>query len=115
MTGNPRNILFITPEYPPETLGGLGTQVSELATGLNRMDCKIHIFTFTLQQSRVRQESNITVHSIAGNASAENSELSWVEEVLEVNKRFVEYGKEVLAQSGQRPEVIHCNDWLGFH
>jgi starch synthase len=119
MTGNPRNILLITPEYPPETLGGLGTHVFELATGLDRMDCNIHIFTYTLQQFRVRRESNITVHSIAGNPPVETSasappEPSWVEEVLKVNKRFVEYGKEVLAQTEQRPEVIHCHDWLSF-
>jgi alpha-maltose-1-phosphate synthase len=115
----PLKVWMISSEYPPETLGGLGSHVSDLATGLVRAGCEVHVLAFTRNQPGTEKDGDVVVHRIAQGYAAKatraaSEEATMVEQVLEINQDFLAYAEDLIAQRGAPPDLIHCHDWFGF-
>jgi glycosyltransferase involved in cell wall biosynthesis len=113
-TDSPLRVLMVSPEFPPYlTEGGLGTHVSELANGLSRHGCEVTVLAPTIGPSASHRQANAgTVHlvSLAG--------LAGVSSVNELVKGLANYaadfGRRLIAEQGERPDLIHCHDWTSI-
>jgi glycosyltransferase involved in cell wall biosynthesis len=110
----PLHVMLISSEYPPETLGGLGSHVCDLANGLARAGCRVTVLAFTRKESATERDGSVTVHRLAQSEAEREREATMVEHVLEINEGFRTYAERLIAAQGEPPDVIHCHDWFGF-
>jgi glycosyltransferase involved in cell wall biosynthesis len=112
-TDSKLNVLMVSPEFPPYlTEGGLGTHVSELANGLSRNECDVTVLAPTIGASESHRQANITVHliSLAGLAGA-----SSVHELVKGLANYAsDFGRRLIAEQRERPDIIHCHDWTSI-
>src|SRR5436853_1813972 len=108
--------MIVSSEYPPNLIGGLGTHVSELAKGLGRSGCQVNVLAPAVGKTAVDTTSqNVTANLISINDIINDPGLTkYVEKVAAFNQRAVIFGRALMARDSQRPDVIHCHDWLGF-
>jgi glycosyltransferase involved in cell wall biosynthesis len=115
----PLKVMMISSEYPPETLGGLGSHVSDLATGLEREGCKVDVLAYTRNDPAREKIGGINIHRIKQGYASDvvrnaSKEATMVEQVLEINKDFLGYALDQINRLEEQPDVIHCHDWFGF-
>jgi alpha-maltose-1-phosphate synthase len=109
-------ILILSIDYPPNQLGGVGTHVFELATGLVGRGFRVSVLTPTLQASSATNESGISVHRITTNGNCyESARTSVAKAVQAVNSRVMLYGRNLFCVPQERPDIIHCHDWHSFY
>ncbi len=105
--GNVKRVCFISSEYPPSIIGGLGVHVNELSMALAKSGIDVEIILPYLS-SRFGYQSNpdnnpkITSLSEKSEASYSDS-YSWIRFAYHVYKHF-----EGL---NHKPDIIHCHDW----
>jgi len=100
--------MLVTPEYPPDTVGGLGTHVVELTNGLVSDGCQVTVLAPTTQPAATQQEASLQVHLIS---VPREGYMPWV---ADVNRGFIGRGRSLVEGAGRRPDLIHCHDWHGF-
>jgi glycosyltransferase involved in cell wall biosynthesis len=100
------NVCFISSEYPPHVVGGLGVHVKQLTTALG---AHLHVNVVLPTPERVPYQScppQVHLEPLSRtNASYENP-VSWL--------RFAEVATQriMLIARNTRPDVIHCHDWV---
>ena len=109
------SVMIFSPEYPPNAVGGLGTHVFELATGLGCAGCRVNILTPTLEASSRHTAGNVTVHQISMSNIPYDSSRTGMEKFFQVcHNRALLYGKTLISRYGYGPDLIHCHDWTSF-
>ena len=58
-------VCFLSQEYPPRTVGGIGRFTHDLACGLGQRGHEVHVITRGLDQSTIDFEEGVWVHRIA--------------------------------------------------
>jgi len=108
-------ITFITPEYPPEMVGGLGTHVQELARGLSAAGIEVHVFAAGVRFATSHQDGKVSVHYIAVPEAKNKTPYSLsLEAASSLNRRVATTVREYFLRLNKRPSVIHIHDWYGF-
>lgn len=115
--GQPLNVMMFSTEYPPDIIGGLGTHVFELATGLGRAGIRLNVLALTPHESRTRSDAGVKVHFIARKSlraeSSENLEMyAMVREVFQFNDALVSQGQRLIEAGEGPPDLIHCHEWF---
>jgi glycogen synthase len=104
---NVKNVCFISSEYPPNIVGGLGVHVSELSLALANAGVNVEILLPYLN-SRYGYQSdsinNLKITSLSEKSEASYGDsYSWIRFAYHVYKHF-----DGLTQ---KPDIIHCHDW----
>jgi glycosyltransferase involved in cell wall biosynthesis len=110
----PLHVMLISTEYPPETLGGLGSHVSDLTNGLAGAGCRVTVLAYTGKEPATEQDGSVTVHRIPEPEAQRERKATMVEHILGINEEFRAYAERLIAAEGAPPDVIHCHDWFGF-
>jgi glycosyltransferase involved in cell wall biosynthesis len=115
--GKPLKVMMFSTEYPPDIIGGLGTHVFELATGLGRAGIRLNVLALTPHESRTRSDAEVSVHLIARNSlraeSSGNFEMyAMLREVFRFNDALVSQGQRLIEAGGDPPDLIHCHEWF---
>lgn len=105
------HILVLTPEYPPNVVGGLGQHVAELTRALAAAGVDVTVFTALRPHEGGEELENaprLTIHRVR---DAAPSPLSFCEEVLQRNLALLEAVLRWVAR-GHRFDLVHAHDWL---
>ena len=65
-----RCYVFVSKSYPPESVGGIGRYIYQLATEVARMGHQVHVLTVGVDHDRVDFEEGVWVHRICQRESA---------------------------------------------
>jgi len=114
--GKSLRVMMFSTEYPPDIIGGLGTHVFELATGLERSGVRLNVFALTPNESRTGGDKDLRVHFIARSSlraeSQDESELyTEIREVFKFNDELAIQGQRIMEKEGP-PDLIHCHEWF---
>jgi glycosyltransferase involved in cell wall biosynthesis len=107
-------------EYPPDIVGGLGTHVFELITGLAQTDSVVDLLAFSPRNSKVVETPETRVHFIAPSAATRHfiQQTTMVHravtEALCFNHELTAYGQKLIEKQRPGPDLIHCHDWFTF-
>ena len=118
--GDSIRVLILSSEYPPSIIGGLGTHVSELATGLGRAGCQVTLVALTTHKPEVVRDSNVTAHLIPRSSTSDvlakrNAHVHpGMVEVMSFNADLVKLGLSLFDRNLCDPDLIHCHDWLTY-
>jgi glycosyltransferase involved in cell wall biosynthesis len=93
-------------------LGGLGTHVFELTEGLRELDCDITVIAPTKGKTEHYADKNLSVHWVSMLSSLTQDTL--LKAVVHSNRDCLRYGLDLLPRLPNKPEIIHCHDWLSF-
>jgi len=115
--GGPLKVMMFSTEYPPDTIGGLGTHVFELATGLGRAWVRLNVLALTPHESRTSGDAGVTAHFIARKSlraeSTEDPEIyAMVREAFKFNDELVNLGRRLIEGGEGPPDLIHCHEWF---
>ncbi|MCC6606156.1 MAG: glycosyltransferase [Anaerolineae bacterium] len=111
----PLNVWLITAEYPPAHKGGQGVHTRDLAHGLAELGCSVTVLAFTPQDITVSPYGPINVHFISAKSSGLDSEhAGFITAINALNEEFIRYGRELAFRQGEKPDIIHCQDWILF-
>jgi len=111
-------VLFISWEYPPYVVGGIGThvaqltpQLAQLAASRNEGDEPLYVDIVTTRfaggEPVERQSDHVTIHRVDLPAM---DALDLYNGVIESNSGLVEYALRLGAR--QKYDLIHAHDWL---
>jgi glycosyltransferase involved in cell wall biosynthesis len=98
---------FISSEYPPYVLGGLGVHVHQLTRALGA-----HINVNVVLPSPSSNEGYQSLHPQVGLYALSKADASYDDPVSWL--RFADFAAERIRRltSEARPDVIHCHDWV---
>ena len=106
------HVVMIAPEYPPSSMGGLGTHVNELVQGLANKNIRVTVFVTEAGPSKLQSPENVQV------IFCRPPELGICPFTFERYYRQVDHvTSQVLAYFERdtiRPDLVHCHDWVGF-
>lgn len=108
------HILVLTPEYPPNIVGGLGQHVAELTTALADKGVAVTVLTALRpnDSGKEREEQqNLSVQRVKDHAPAA---LNFSEEVVQRNIALMQAALQLTAE-GRRFDLVHAHDWLTAH
>lgn len=98
---------FVSSEYPPWVVGGLGVHVHELASELVK-HCKVSIILPSCSDGSYEDlNTDIKLRQIEKCHASYSDPTSWIEFARDVVGEI-----ELMIEKGERPEVIHCHDWV---
>jgi starch synthase len=108
-------VTFITPEYPPQAVGGLGTHVQALARGLAVAGVEVHVFCAAIASAQSYQDGRISVRYIAppGRENDQPYSLDF-DTAFKLNMRVAEVVEEHFSCLNKKPSIVHIHDWFGF-
>jgi len=100
-------------EYPPHTVGGLGTHVAELAPQLAAQGVEVHIITPGVEGAAPIEtvRRGLTVHRVAGGAQTPHDIIA----ASEAGNGILERAARELAAQVGRFDIVHGHDWLVGH
>jgi glycosyltransferase involved in cell wall biosynthesis len=100
------NVCFISSEYPPHVVGGLGVHVDQLSQAL-AAHVDVDVILPTLKATEYQRiAARVRPYAVANSYPSYDDPVSWL--------RFSEIAAlkvQVLADFA-RPDVIHCHDWV---
>ena len=104
-----RKVCFISSEYPPSIVGGLGIHVQKLTTALaGLMDVEV-VLPNPLNRTDTYQRpaENIRTVTVPVNTSYDDSDkVSWCRFATNAIQKITNWTKS------ERPDVIYCHDWV---
>lgn len=112
-------VLHLSPEYPPQSLGGLGTHVAGLVKGLGVLGCQTMVMAPSgdFEQTKVQRHENLETHLLSIKTLHTNfrqlNDRASDKGIVALNELLVQYGRQLL-RTGKIPDLIHCHDWLTF-
>lgn len=105
-------VMIITPDYLPEPWSGLGTHVSELATGIGEQGYQVNVVAYSPHKVSTYQHLNVTVHFVSSSeASTKPLTTHWFHSM---NESLISQSRYLIDECHWRPDVVHCHDWLSF-
>ncbi|MGE5541512.1 MAG: glycosyltransferase family 4 protein [Bacillota bacterium] len=103
------NVLMLSWEYPPKSVGGLARHVWHLSRALSRKGVEVHVITVGDDSLGPRQvDMGVNVHRVTPYRLNPPEFVPWV---LQLNAGLLERAIEVM-NSGTGADIIHCHDWL---
>ncbi len=106
-------ILMISWEYPPYSVGGIGSHVTELSSALRALKCEDVPLAIDLITPRFAGGSpiesiapSLTVHRV----DVPLIERDYYEQIMERNQILVTYANERVQE--HRYDVVHVHDWI---
>lgn len=111
-TGGDRalNVMILSLEYSPKVSGGVGTHVMELSRGLSQAGHQATVVAYTPGRATSLSDANLRVHMISASASGLERR-SMVQTILAFNRDLVNFGRNLIAETGQRPDLINYHNW----
>jgi glycosyltransferase involved in cell wall biosynthesis len=107
-------ILMLSLEYSSGIGGGVGTHVQELSTGLELAGDRITVLSGTVGQPRRFTQGKRIVHLVPPNPN-QKSGRSIVQSILDYNHTLATYAQEMILDSEDTPDVIHCHNWITYN
>lgn len=107
-------ILVLTPEYPPNVVGGLGRHVAELTGALAEKGVSVTVLTSLRPndaEGEGQEAAGLYVRRVNDHAPAA---LNFTEEVVQRNVALLQAALQLLAE-GRRFDLVHAHDWLTAH
>src|SRR5438309_711875 len=108
-------VTMLTREYPPVTVGGLGTHVQELARGLSALGIEVHVFAVGVGSAKSHRDGKVSVQYVAlpegKNGTPYKVDLKGASSL---NQRAAAVVEEYFIQMNKRPSVVHIHDWYPF-
>lgn len=108
------HILVLTPEYPPNVVGGLGQHVAELTRALAAAGTQVTVLTALGSHDNGEEREVGGLLAVRRVRDHAPGPLSFSEEVVQRNVAMLEAVLSSVAQ-GQRFDVVHAHDWLTAH
>src|SRR5438552_7895397 len=106
---NKPTVLMVVTEYPPFTLGGVGTHAQELVAGLAGLGCQVYVITLTPNESSIVRAGNVTVCFLPVPQGARFSEPGMIKYWSDFfAKRALAAVQEVCSIT---PDLVHCQGW----
>ncbi|HEX3032656.1 MAG TPA: 1,4-alpha-glucan branching protein domain-containing protein, partial [Bacillota bacterium] len=104
-----RNILMLSWEFPPKTVGGLARHVYDLSRALVRQGETVHVITAEVGNSPALEiVDGVVVHRVAVLGDEKGDFLNWV---FYLNQAMLEYGCRLNSMLGGF-DLVHAHDWL---
>jgi len=100
----PKDICFISSEYPPNVIGGLGVHVDELTNSLEKNGLNINIVLPKSYSNYVPSNEKLTLLPLAKVEATYNNPISWL--------NFANFAVNKVCSLETLPDVIHCHDWV---
>jgi glycosyltransferase involved in cell wall biosynthesis len=112
----PLKVMILSLEYSPKLSGGVGTHVLEMSRGLGRLGHQVTVLAFTPGQASTLREPNVTVRMVPRSDInyTDKAQLSMVQGILAFNRDLVDLGRTLIADLGQRPDIINYHNWTTF-
>jgi starch synthase len=109
-------IMILTVEHTPETGGGMGTHVLELARGLGQAGCQASVLAYTPGASTTWREGNVTIQLIAPSKAtlSGGAQSSIAGGILAFNNDLLAQAETLILEHQQRPDIIHFHEWFTF-
>lgn len=99
-------VCFISSEYPPNVLGGLGVHVHQLTMALSK-HIDIDVVLASEDKKRyVNTNPRVRLQPLANDKPSYGNPISWL--------YFANHAADKIIRSARdsRPDVIHCHDWV---
>lgn len=108
-------VTMLAREYPPVTVGGLGTHVQELARGLSTLGIEVHVFALGVGSAVSHRDGTVSVQYVALSGGANGAPYKvGLEAASSLNQRAAAAVEEYFTQISKRPSVVHIHDWYPF-
>lgn len=104
-------VLIISLEYS-STVGGVGTHVQELSTGLAAAGDLVTVLSGTVGQARRFDEGKKTVHLVSPDDQKPGRSI--VQGILDYNCTLARYAHKTILNSDDPPELVHCHNWITY-
>ncbi|NPV26172.1 MAG: glycosyltransferase family 4 protein [Firmicutes bacterium] len=102
-------ILMLSWEYPPRSVGGLGQHVYELSRALSRQGQEVHVITCGIEGAAPFEVvDGVKVHRVQPYTLHAPDLITWV---LQLNLSMLEYAIRLI-NTGGGVDLIHAHDWL---
>jgi len=102
-------------EYPPVTVGGLGTHVQELARGMSALGIEVHVFALGVGSAINHRDGKVSVQYVALSEGTNGAPYKvGLEVASSLNQRAAAAVEEYFTQISKRPSVVHIHDWYPF-
>ncbi len=107
-------VLMLSWEYPPHSVGGLGTHVAQLAPRLAAQGIEVHVITPGTDNSAPIEvpQRGLTVHRVVGSGAQTPHDIVAASEAG--NGSLERAARELAAQVGGF-DIVHGHDWLVGH
>ena len=104
-------VLILSLEYS-STVGGVGTHVQELSTGLAAAGDLVTVLSGTVGQARRFDEGKKTVHLVSPDDQKPGRSI--VQGILDYNCTLARYAHKTLLNGDDPPELVHCHNWITY-
>ena len=98
---------FISSEYPPRMVGGLGSHVEQLSTAISRQIGVDIVLPDHRSDYEPPSTSKVQLHSLSGGSPSYALPASWIGFCDAAAARI-----GTLVERGNRISVVHCHDWV---
>lgn len=106
-------ILILSLEYS-STIGGVGTHVQELSTGLAAAGDHVTVLSGTVGQPTCFSEGNKNVHLVPPPDQNQRPGRSMAQGILDYNQALASYAHRAILTGGYTPDLIHCHNWITY-
>lgn len=104
-------VLMLSWEYPPFSVGGLAQHVYELSRAMVKEGAHVEVITTATSPPYEELIDGVVVHRVVPYPGRELNFISWVQLL---NMSMMEKGVSLLNQAGEF-DIIHGHDWLVTH
>ena len=99
-----KDICFISSEYPPNVIGGLGVHVNELSNALTNSKLNVDIVLPSSSVNYDNINNGINLLPLAKIKASYNKPVSWL--------NFAHHAANKICNLPLLPDVVHCHDWV---
>jgi glycosyltransferase involved in cell wall biosynthesis/GT2 family glycosyltransferase len=104
-----RCYVFVSKSYPPESVGGVGRYIHQLATEVARLGHQVHVLTAGADHDRVDFEEGVWVHRICERASAVPAGMDIPRHLWNFSHTMYEEAREIASR--RRVDAVYAPVW----
>ena len=104
-----RCYVFVSKSYPPESVGGVGRYIHQLATEVARLGHQVHVLTAGADHDRVDFEEGVWVHRICERESAVPAGMDLPRHLWNFSHTMFEEAREIASR--RRIDAVYAPVW----
>lgn len=104
-----RCYVFVSKSYPPESVGGVGRYIHQLATEVARLGHQVHVLTIGTDHDRVDFEEGVWVHRICQRDSAAPAGMDIPQHLWNFSRTMFEEAQEIATR--RHIDAVYAPVW----